>query len=225
MIRALISDIHSNLESLEAVLADIREQGITQIYCLGDIVGYGPDPCQCIDRIMQCDVCLLGNHVQGALFDPEGFNTGAERAIFWTREQLENPKGNPSENARRWDFLGELTEVLSNLDRQDSTFRFIPGLADSKCITFESLNYPGYYLRHWDFRIKLHSWEDSQLFREDTTFCERPGLADPDLVSFESHNYPGYYLRHRDFHLYIEQGDSDLFRADVTFRIVEPLGR
>ena len=40
---------------------------------------------------MKCKVCLLGNHDQGALFDPEGFNTGAERAIFWTRQQLENP--------------------------------------------------------------------------------------------------------------------------------------
>jgi len=122
--RALISDIHSNLESLEAVLADIREQGITQIYCLGDIVGYGPNPCQCIDRIMKCEVCLLGNHDQGALFDPEGFNTGAERAIFWTREQLENPKGDPSESARRWDFLGELPR-----NRKENGLLFVHGSA------------------------------------------------------------------------------------------------
>ena len=104
MKRALISDIHSNLEALEAVLADIRSQGINEIYCLGDIIGYGPNPRECIDLVMQCDMCLLGNHDQGALFDPEGFNTGAERAIFWTRDQLESPKGNPAENAKRGDF-------------------------------------------------------------------------------------------------------------------------
>ena len=92
MKRALISDIHSNLEAFEAVLADIKQQGITEIYCLGDIIGYGPNPRECIDLAMQCDVCLLGNHDQGALFDPEGFNTGAERAIFWTRDQLESPR-------------------------------------------------------------------------------------------------------------------------------------
>lgn len=108
MKRALISDVHSNLEGLEAVLADIDSQGITEIYCLGDIIGYGPNPSECIDRIMECEVCLLGNHDQGALFDPEGFNSGAERAIFWTREQLENPGSNSEDNARRWDFLGEL---------------------------------------------------------------------------------------------------------------------
>ncbi len=92
MKRALISDIHSNLEAFEAVLADIATQGITEIYCLGDIIGYGPNPRECIDLVMKCDVCLLGNHDQGALFDPEGFNSGAERAIFWTREQLEKPR-------------------------------------------------------------------------------------------------------------------------------------
>src|SRR5215216_4755737 len=96
------------MEALQAVLADIRTQGIREVYCLGDIIGYGPNPRECIDLVMKCDFCLLGNHDQGALFDPEGFNTGAERAIFWTRDQLENPKGNPSDNARRWDFLGEL---------------------------------------------------------------------------------------------------------------------
>lgn len=108
MKRALISDIHSNIESLEAVLADIRDQGITETYCLGDLVGYGPNPREVIDEVMKCKVCLLGNHDQGALFDPEGFNSGAERAIFWTRNQLENGPGTSAMRQRRWDFLGEL---------------------------------------------------------------------------------------------------------------------
>lgn len=108
---ALISDIHSNLEALTAVLNDIQQQGIEQVYCLGDVVGYGPNPRECIDQIMKCKVCLLGNHDQGALFDPEGFNTGAERAIFWTRRQLENYGASPSEGHRRWDYLGELPRI------------------------------------------------------------------------------------------------------------------
>lgn len=104
--RALISDIHGNLEALEAVLADIESKGITEIFCLGDIVGYGPNPCECIDRIMEVQMCLLGNHDQAALFDPEGFNAGAERAIFWTRSVLEKSRGPKAE--ARWEFLGEL---------------------------------------------------------------------------------------------------------------------
>ena len=116
MKRALISDIHSNLESLEAVLADIQAQGITEIYCLGDIVGYGPNPRECIDRVMKCRFCLLGNHDQGALFDPEGFNSGAERAIFWTRNQLEEPAGSQADRDLRWDFLGELPRTFQDGD-------------------------------------------------------------------------------------------------------------
>ena len=47
--KAIISDIHGNLEALQAVLADIKSQGISEIYCLGDVVGYGPNPRECID--------------------------------------------------------------------------------------------------------------------------------------------------------------------------------
>ena len=114
MRRALISDIHGNLEALEVVLNDIQAQGISEIYCLGDIIGYGPNPRECIDRVIEhCTVTLLGNHDQGAMFDPDGFNVGAERAIFWTREQLEAPADREN-NEKRWEFLGELPRSHRN---------------------------------------------------------------------------------------------------------------
>ncbi len=122
MRRALISDIHGNLEALEVVLDDIQSRGITEIFCLGDIIGYGPNPRECIDRVMdRCTMTLLGNHDQGAMFDPDGFNIGAERAIFWTREQLENPSDRAN-NERRWEFLG----ALSRSHRLDP-FLFVHG--------------------------------------------------------------------------------------------------
>jgi predicted phosphodiesterase len=110
--RAILSDIHANLEALQAVLADVHDQGVSEIYCLGDIIGYGPNPCECIDLVMQFTATVLGNHDQGALFDPEGFSTGAERAIFWTRQQLESPGDDPQRSQRRWDFLCELPRCL-----------------------------------------------------------------------------------------------------------------
>ena len=89
MKRAIISDIHGNLEALQAVLADIDQQKVDSITCLGDIVGYGPNPCECARLVRdRCALVILGNHDQGALFDPDGFNVGAERAIRWTRSQL-----------------------------------------------------------------------------------------------------------------------------------------
>jgi len=109
--------VHSNIEALQAVLADCQQQGVDEVFCLGDVIGYGPNPAECIDLIMQCKVCLLGNHDQGALFDPEGFNTGAERAIFWTRAQLELHSENGQERLRRWEFLGGLPRVHQEGDQ------------------------------------------------------------------------------------------------------------
>lgn len=121
--RAIISDIHGNLEALEAVLADIQAQQISEIYCLGDIIGYGPNPRECIDLVMRnCQVTILGNHDQAALFDPDGFNAGAERAIFWTRHTLET--GDPRGNEQRWEFLGDLPRM-----RREDEFLFVHGSA------------------------------------------------------------------------------------------------
>jgi diadenosine tetraphosphatase ApaH/serine/threonine PP2A family protein phosphatase len=106
-LKAIISDIHGNLEALQAVLADIDQQHVQEIYCLGDVVGYGPNPRECIDLIMRCRVVLLGNHDQGAMFDPEGFNPPAERAIFWTRAQLETSPEGADRRETRWNFLAE----------------------------------------------------------------------------------------------------------------------
>jgi predicted phosphodiesterase len=119
---ALLSDIHGNLEALEAVLADVSSQEVERVYCLGDIVGYGPNPRECIDRVMGFDLSILGNHDQGALYDPEGFSSGAERAIFWTREQLERVNGDPERTAQRWQFLSELPRT-----HREGSFTFVHG--------------------------------------------------------------------------------------------------
>ena len=59
---AILSDIHGNLEALTAVLADIADRGIETIYCLGDVIGYGPNPRECMDLASKFHLCLLGNH-------------------------------------------------------------------------------------------------------------------------------------------------------------------
>jgi diadenosine tetraphosphatase ApaH/serine/threonine PP2A family protein phosphatase len=92
---------------LEAVLEDVSAQQIDEVICLGDIVGYGPDPCVCLDRAMEFSFSILGNHDNSALFDPEGFNAAAEQAIFWTRRQLEC--GGSQEIAlKRLEFLARM---------------------------------------------------------------------------------------------------------------------
>ncbi|HNZ66938.1 MAG TPA: metallophosphoesterase family protein, partial [Planctomycetota bacterium] len=86
---ALISDIHANTEALRAVLDDIHANNIKKIYCLGDVIGYGPDPRECIKLIQEhVEFTLCGNHEEAVLFNAEDFTPKARRAIDWTREQL-----------------------------------------------------------------------------------------------------------------------------------------
>lgn len=88
---AVISDVHGNIEALEAVLRDIGNKKITDILFLGDAVGYGPDPEECIEvLISECRVVLAGNHDRAAagLADINFFNPYAKTAILWTRERV-----------------------------------------------------------------------------------------------------------------------------------------
>ncbi|MDM7998450.1 MAG: metallophosphoesterase family protein [Dehalococcoidia bacterium] len=90
---AVIADIHSNLEAFQAVLRDLEEQGgADEIWCLGDIVGYGPDPRACIQlvRQLQCR-CVAGNHDWAAIgkLDTSAFNLEAAAAAQWTAAALQ----------------------------------------------------------------------------------------------------------------------------------------
>ena len=105
---AVISDIHSNLEALTTVLGDIEKRGIKKIYCLGDVVGYGANPNECLDLIMKkTEFGVMGNHDFAVLYEPTNFNAGAESASYWTRASIE--QGDKKQAAVRWDYLGSLT--------------------------------------------------------------------------------------------------------------------
>ena len=109
---AVISDIHSNHEALSAVLHDIDQRGVKRICCLGDVVGYGPQPKECVDLVMaRCEVTIMGNHDFATIYEPQNFNLGAEMACYWTRAQLEDEPDKAARD-RRWEFLGLLPVKL-----------------------------------------------------------------------------------------------------------------
>jgi diadenosine tetraphosphatase ApaH/serine/threonine PP2A family protein phosphatase len=88
---AIISDIHGNLHALDAVMDAIGGLGSDRIVCLGDIVGYGARPAECVARVREaCETVLLGNHdaVACGKSPPDHFNPVARAAIEWTREEL-----------------------------------------------------------------------------------------------------------------------------------------
>src|ERR1035437_1117925 len=88
---AIISDIHANKQALESVLTECNSTKIGEIVCLGDIVGYGANPNECVQQIRTtCSLTLIGNHDAAAinLLTTENFNPNAKTAIEWTSEEL-----------------------------------------------------------------------------------------------------------------------------------------
>lgn len=142
---AIISDIHSNLEALQSVLKAIELENIDKIVCLGDIVGYGPDPNECIELVQQhCEVIITGNHDFACIESAElfYFNQYAAKAVEWTVSVLadENLKylaqlplvgridnfylvhSNPFE-PRSWDYILTLEEAIFNFPRFNADAR------------------------------------------------------------------------------------------------------
>jgi predicted phosphodiesterase len=144
---AIISDIHANTEALEAVLADISRQKIDEILCLGDIIGYGANPNECIEIIKKsCPFCILGNHDAAAvgLLSTDHFNVHAKIAIDWTAENLdaqgqsflrslplkENKFSHTFVHAtpyepNMWYYITSLEEAAFNFQFFDTSFCFV----------------------------------------------------------------------------------------------------
>ena len=100
---AIISDLHSNVEAVTNVLADIKSQGVEDIICLGDVVGYGPQPREVLHMAMNTvRVSLMGNHDEAVLKGAKNFNAWAREAIDWTREEIQTKDGRESD---RWAYL------------------------------------------------------------------------------------------------------------------------
>ena len=124
---------------------------------------------------------------------------------------------------RHRNSLGELTPIVSALDRADATFIARAGLGLEIAVSLESVNFPGHFLRHQDFRLKLHRNDGSDLFRNDATFMYNDGAAWEGNrgVSLESVNFPGHFIRHFNFQLWLAQSDgSEVFGNDATWQPV-----
>jgi predicted phosphodiesterase len=141
----IISDIHSNLTALEAVISDAGQ--VDAVWCLGDLVGYGPDPNECIKTIQQVPnlVCLLGNHdaAVAKIIDNASFNSEARIAVLWTQSvlsqsNLEFLKGlspqtvvdsvtlaHGSPRQPIWEYLLDIHTATSNFDHFETPYCFV----------------------------------------------------------------------------------------------------
>lgn len=119
---AVISDLHGNLEAVEAVFACIDQLGVEATVCLGDVVGYGPDPGPTTRLVMQrCKWTILGNHDWGLFHSLEEFNPLARDALFYTRRRMKPNLFLPQRRAA-WNFLRTLPDRM-----QDFGYLFFHG--------------------------------------------------------------------------------------------------
>ena len=116
---AIFSDIHANLEALEAILQDAEEHACTHFVCLGDVVGYNANPHECVQRVREMDCPIVkGNHDEQAslIESSRDFNELAEHAIEWTREHLTKPDKEWLRDLRFERQVRDFTIVHATLD-------------------------------------------------------------------------------------------------------------
>jgi diadenosine tetraphosphatase ApaH/serine/threonine PP2A family protein phosphatase len=151
MLCALLSDVHANLEALDAVLGDVDRRGIRDILFLGDAVGYGPDPNECVDLLAErCKVLLAGNHDRAAigLQDVTYFNVYARNAIEWTMKILtERNRG----IIGSWPFEEEMKDedilLVHSTPKEPSEWHYLLTLWDAE-INFQYFDNKFCFLGH-----------------------------------------------------------------------------
>lgn len=116
--------------------------------------------------------------------------------------------------------LDQVSSASGSETREDSSFKLVPGLANSSCYSFRMSD--GRYVRHQSFVLRASRDDGSGLFKQDATFCPRSGYS--GTVMLESVNYPGHFVRHRNFQLRLERYDHNgQFFADATFTVTKGL--
>ncbi|MGP3912200.1 glycoside hydrolase family 43 protein [Nonomuraea sp. 10N515B] len=133
----------------------------------------------------------------------------------------------PDRYVRHRDYLAYVDPLNSAsplADRRDATFAVVAGLAHAGCYSFQAVNQPGYYLRHYNMRLTLQRDDGSAIFKGDATYCGRAGLAGGGTISFESYNLPGRYLRHYNYEMRLDLWASgSVFAGDASFTVTSPL--
>jgi diadenosine tetraphosphatase ApaH/serine/threonine PP2A family protein phosphatase len=124
---AIISDIHGNFHALREVGKKIEEEGISRIWCLGDIVGYGPFPNECIEWVREkCEIALLGNHELAllGLYDLTLLNDYAASSILWTKDRLK-PENEEFLKKLGVQALTELCQLVHDTPESPGSVKYI----------------------------------------------------------------------------------------------------
>ena len=113
---AILADIHANIEALTTVLDHAASKGASRIVCLGDIIGYGPNPRECLKLLFRSEIAIMGNHEEAVMFYGEDFNPKAKASLEWTKDQLNPSAFDRTENYDLWNFLGTMQQTVEDGD-------------------------------------------------------------------------------------------------------------
>ena len=145
---AILSDIHGNAEALHAVFDDMdrycdeRGSRISQVWCLGDVVGYGPEPEECVRLVrVWCDICIPGNHDWAAVgnIDLDGFGEAAAESARWTSERLSQEDRVFLRNLPQVTHVGDFTLAHGSPSNPIWEYLTTPAVAAPNFAAFESI--------------------------------------------------------------------------------------
>jgi len=195
---ALVSDVHSNVEALTAVFKDIAARGIDRIYCLGDVIGYGPEPDVTADMIREkCKDTIRGNH-DDALFNDaqQRFNPLAREALRFTREKLKPGLLAGRGASQRWEWLKGLKRYF-----RDQDMLFVHG----------SPNDP----------INEYVYQEDVFFNADTKL--RPIFEATERVTFCGHTHLPVVIG-SDLKTFVPKGDNLECRLKPNVKYIVNIG-
>ncbi|WP_437569414.1 non-reducing end alpha-L-arabinofuranosidase family hydrolase [Sorangium sp. So ce542] len=171
-----------------------------------------------VDFLIQGNLNLSGPPYQQLPWDLgviRNYAAGSTTTPVGTIRQLQSYNFQ-SRYLRHQAFRARIDEAVSPI--QDAQFRVVPGLANASAVSFESVNFPGRFLRHRGGEVWLDTNDGSSGFRGDATWHRRAGLANSGWSSFESYSAPGQYMRHSGFLMIVGTVSGSAQQADATFR-------
>jgi len=174
---AIISDIHANLEAFEAVLEDIKKEGAEKCVCVGDIVGYGANPHECIELVRKhCLLCVAGNHDFATIekTNIEFFNQYARQATLWTRQHITEEDRKYLESLPLVADVDDLFTVVHGTLYAPALFDYIQTTFDAY-LSLQVLQKPLCFVGHSHVPISFFL-DDAVTYSTDSVIRLKPGV-------------------------------------------------
>jgi predicted phosphodiesterase len=237
----VLSDIHSNLEAFQAVIADAGP--VDQVWCLGDVVGYGPDPNECVELLREHDhLCIAGNHDWATLgkLDLRDFNPDAREANLWNREQLTADSLAYLEALPEILVEGQFTLVHGSPRHPIWEYIIYPSTAEVNFQYFDTpyclighTHTPGLFrLENRDDNMKLDMvaprWNTSVAMAQQRLILNPGSVGQPRdgdaRASYALLDTEELTLEHRRVAYSVEETQARMMKADLPLRLVLRLG-